>query len=333
MKEWLSPSSWTNYFRNNDKEATSQQSHDHASARNRPIPMLLSHRPQKSEALTSETAMVCENNTMDDSRAVNPANHMSSPADHTRAVSFADHAYSPAAPSRRQFAPFNKPQTRLVLNRNRNHIRKLSEGPFNNVQSRGQLPEPDRGHSSDDSETSWVAEANNEGAEAAGMVDLTVGNDSNDTDESWVAEDDGPPPSSSVNARPVSISLAHKELSSLTKDTPTTTTAQECVVGEGTAGVAQGSTFLVTPGAEVTVHCIANPVYSNRPPQVTSPEGNSSVYLGTGANKPVMTSTALKQGSKLYTAAMKTAAVPVSFAPLSPVREHQQEVVSCNRKP
>lgn len=326
VKEWLTPSTWTNYFRSDDEASTSQQSHDQVPARKRPVPNQLKHRPQKSEALTSETVMVCEDSTAGDSRALNPADHTSSPANHNRAVSFADHTNPPVAPGRGQFAPshsFNKPQ----LGPNRNHMRKLSLGTFNNVKYRAHSSEPDIGHSSDDSDASWVAEANNEGAD---MVDLTTANISNGSNESWIAEENEPLPTCSGDPRPppprpISISLAQKELSLLTKGAPNTTT-HSYLVGEGEAGITQGSAFLVTPGAEVSVHCIANPAYTNRPPHVTSPEGgDSSVYLRTSANKPVMTSTALRHGGKLSTAAVRTAAVSAFVSPV------QQEVVSiCN---
>jgi hypothetical protein len=100
-------------------------------------------------------------------------------------------------------------------------------------------------------------------------------NVTNTSNASWVAGEEDARPGSSCGShiapRPVSISLARKELSLLSKAGPSTS-PHVYVVGEGQPAVAKQSSFLVTPGAEVDVEYIANPVYADRSPEVATPD-------------------------------------------------------------
>lgn len=297
VKEWLSPSSWANYFHGDDKASTSQPSRDQVPAESHAIPLrpntnFFNHRLQKSEAFASENVNVSVENTPGTSMVLDPAGIISSPASVGRSM---NPAVFSAGPSKRPFTSIT---------------------PGNTTSS------------TDDSDSSWVAEANDK--DAVDLVELT---ETTNSDESWIAEDEGKPGHSNngyVNrpvSRPVSISLAKKELSILANnDTPMT--PYTFVMGEGKSGVAQQSTFLVTPGAEVTVQCIANPVFASRPPEVAFPEGASATVVQTSAGRPVMASTAVKFGHKLYVASTGAGTPGLNHAsvlPLSPVRK---EVVS-----
>jgi len=136
----------------------------------------------------------------------------------------------------------------------------------------------------DDSETSWVAEDDEDYSKPSKVA----------VDD----EDHSKPSKVAVKnrvSRPNSIALAKKELSGLESsvmaDTPYT-----YVLGVGWVTVASKSTFLVTPGAEVTVQCIANSVFVSRPPEVASAEGALGMVVSSGANMPLMASTATRVG-------------------------------------
>lgn len=167
--------------------------------------------------------------------------------------------------------------------------------PLNNVQS--EPHPPSQQDAQEDSDASWVAETGDDEPGKKGNAT------SNSSEESWIAEDDGlPGPSNGPVeqhpvSRPVSISLAKKELSLLTtKDLPSIP-PDTYLMGEGRPGVAERSSFLLTPGAEMTVQCVANPVYADRSPEV------ASTVTRTEASRPSAMSTRRTYGAPARPAA------------------------------
>ena len=145
---------------------------------------------------------------------------------------------------------------------------KFHAHPLSNAKSKPHDSEQDGGQSTDESDVSWIAEADDD--PPGRVVPKEIGN--LNSDESWVAEDsDQPGPSNGPApfSRPVSIALAKKELS-LLADTDSPSTPYAYVVGEGKAGVAEQSSSLLTTGTEMTVQYVANPAYADRSPEMAS---------------------------------------------------------------
>ena len=128
----------------------------------------------------------------------------------------------------------------------------------NNVPSGPQ----DAEHSTGSSDVSWVAEAEDEEGVSGGRA----------SDESWIAEDVGEAGTSTSHpplSRPISISLAKKELSQMVdQGTPS---PSHNIMSEGKPGIAESSSFLLTPGAEMTVQYCANPAFAEKPTEAASP--------------------------------------------------------------
>jgi len=288
VKEWLSLSSWASYFHSSERASTSQPA---------PVPPLsntLPHRPLKFEAMASKNLKVCAEEEEDTIR-------VSGVSDTAK-----------------------KPLGANIPKLNFNQRFKFSPNePFNDLPMGSQSLD-DQGECSDDSNVSWVAEADEQGADSASPIQA---NHLDDNETSRVAEDDedySKPSKMAVKnrvSRPNSIALAKKKLSGLESsvmaDTPYT-----YVLGEGRATVASKSTFLVTPGAEVTVQCIANPMFVSRPPEVASAEGALGMVVSSGANMPLMASTATRVGHLCGPVNAKNALT------LSPLPERGQDVVS-----
>ena len=119
-------------------------------------------------------------------------------------------------------------------------------------------------------------------------LEVTTNSCSN-SDASWVAEDDGKdhdqskpksdPVTKKHSKRPIRISLV-EESSFVEEDEPSPCYTYK--LGEGKASIVQSSTYLVTPGAEVTVQSIINPAYDNKLPKLTSPKTtNGTEYTTT----------------------------------------------------
>lgn len=251
---------------------------------------------------------------------VTSADHPISPLGRGKVVSFAD-GVALTSGLDKKYLPSNSLPKPNQETRHSN-IRKLAVASDSNTHSTAQSLEPDYSHSSDDSDASWIAEAC---SEAPDLMEPVTENVANGSDESWIAEEVDPlplpPEKPEVNSRPtlrpLSIVLAQKELSQLTEEA----SPNSYTVGEGTAGVAQESASLLTPGAEVTVQRVTNPAYASRPPQIFSPGDNSSRPGGNsstlaGSNKPLVVSAVQNQGHKLSTT----------------LRWLQQEAVSWDRK-
>lgn len=116
------------------------------------------------------------------------------------------------------------------------------------------------------SERSWVAEADDDDLCIDYLNRVPEASSFNGADTSWIAEDDSDVGGSRPYPRPVSISLAREELRDLAhKVVPSTPSSPfEYVIGEGQPGVAQNSTFLLTPGAEVAVQHVVNPGFTSQ---------------------------------------------------------------------
>lgn len=317
MKHWLSPSSWASYFQSGD-DANLQRSllsHDLASTESHSIPThstagLFNH--QAAEGSTSENVAVYENTV---SSSVKPTNSVRSLRG-VKTLLLNSSARNTTLSSVLGTTP--APHSRLNFNQDSGLL-------FDKMNSGGHYSEHDQERSTDDSDVSWVAEDNGDATppEVEKMEQMR-GNSSSQSDESWIAEDNDD--TSTVldrvksRVRPLSISLVEKELSdAMENGSPSTPFSY--VVGEGTAGVAQQSTLLLTPGAEVTVQYVANPTFSNKPPRVTFSNTTSEVAVHSGVGTPMISSTV----SKLYTS---SASFLGASMPQSSVQEQRQEVVS-----
>lgn len=270
-------------------------------------------RPQKSEALASENVTV--NDEIGMSRGTDPAK-------------------STHRPFRKLLTPFaariGSPSSSKFPSSQKG---KLPAHPLNNVQSKPHSSsEQDAGQSTDESDVSWVAEADDE--DERSHVDFKKGNISNSSDESWVAEDDEPGPSNGPLedrpiSRPVSISLAKKELS-LLAETGSPSTPSGYVVGEGRLGVAEQSSFLLTPGAEMTVQHVANPVYADRSPEVAFAESTSNAVTQMEASRPMVTPalSGHRTSTPIIHSTTTTATHPPTHPPTATTLDRRQEVVS-----
>ena len=249
MKHWLSPSSWSNYF--------------HGGADGEDADSSISPPPQN-QNVTPPTTSNCLQPIHNSEDAVISKEMVIEPPD---GVSVPDH-------QGRIFTPipeFTFPKPSLSASPDPNPFSRsegVDQGEASSVNHYLQPPVPEL-DSTDDSDASWIAEAckevTNEGQ---------CGGPSNG-DDSWVAEADEKSVGDCQVPRPMSITLAKEELTRLS-GSATPTPLYTYAVGEGQAGVAEQSGFLLTPGAETKVHYVANPVYAdkssaNRTPEVHLP--------------------------------------------------------------
>ncbi len=261
VKEWFSPSSWTNYF-HTSSDTTSEQPVQSSSAEQVSMTQMSSlppqsrqslflNRPRQSEALVSENTMV-----FTEQRAT------SSPSSNykigTGKKLFITPKYASNAPSSANHNSYQK---------------KLTRDPVNDTDSAALPSHKVEGNSSNSSDVSWIAEDEGEEKENDnGDVSWIAGDEGeekeNDNgDVSWIAGDNEEEEkvesgtdivSHRVN-RPVFISLVSERLHSASEDVPASPFAYD--IGEGKAGVTESSAHLVTPSAEVDVERVANPVF------------------------------------------------------------------------
>ena len=268
MREWLSPSSWASYFNttygNDSNQLTDQpKSTNQVIARSHPFFYLVTQHPQKSEALSSKSVLVSKESCTEHSRT-NSDNFR--PTGPSRKLFTKNTSFGTKSPS---FVPITSP---LAMYQTRaspySHEKPSRETPDSADTSVDPLEQK---NTSNDSEGSWIAEA-----------DVEV------LDTSWIAEDDteltsGDPFVDRKVSRSMQISLSKEEETSK----GVLNSPYSYVLGEGKVGVVQSSTFLVTPGAEVPVCRVANPVYSNGPHTVTfSKDVNTTVFNANNSNRP-----------------------------------------------